>query len=471
VVELAPVLEAIALWRGGVCDVQLCEVASTPPSCIRGKEKAKMKKYLIGLVTLGVIAAQSVADLPKPPPGATVFDLTYRGLSGEKDELSYNSFWGFGQSRGSNSAFVAEVKKKAKNVEAVNNRYFAGAEWAAVETRDEKPVAFYFDLNADGKVSDDEILQPTQTLSSGSSRRTIFVTPNFTMKTRQGNQIPFRVLLQAAYYGSQSRPMYMWSPSCVLEGASTLADKPVKLILYASGFTGSFTEFGRCSYSLLAADAQTGRYVPRQSLSSLVNYEGKYYRLKLQGEHGQGKTVRAVLEEYTGATGKIAVELTGSQDLKARLSRASLAGSEDDTIRFNISGGQTVLPAEAYKLSSGYINYGTATNDQCQVSITEAPDFRIEAGKTCNIDLGKPALAVRAVEERKRSSRSAKGQSAFSEGTAIHFSPKIRGKAGELYGRFSQRTGNSRSYKDIEPTIRIADSNGKEVASAKMKYG
>ncbi|MHC4167083.1 MAG: hypothetical protein ACYSWQ_09000 [Planctomycetota bacterium] len=430
-----------------------------------------MKRFVIGLVILGVIAAQSIADLPKPPPGATAFDLTYRGLSGEKDELSYNSFWGFGQSGGSDTAFITEVRKKAEKIETVNNWYLAGAEWAAVETRDDRPVAFYFDLNADGKVSDDEVIQPAQTQSSGSSRRTTFVTPNFTMKTREGNQVPFRVLLQAAYYGSSSHLQCMWSPSCILEGTSSIAGKSVKLILYTSGFMGSFTEYGRCSYSLLAGDVQPGRYVPRQSLSSLVNYEGKYYRLKLQGKHEKGKNVRAVLEEYTGATGKLAVKLTGNSDLTARLSSASLAGSEDKNIRLRISGDQSVLPAEAYKLTGGNVDYGVKTNNQCRVGITEGPDFRIEAEKTCNVELGKPVLAVRAIDEKKRYSRNAKAESVFAAGTAIHFSPKIKGKAGELYGRFSQRNGNSRSYKDVEPTIRIVDSNGKEVASATMKYG
>ncbi len=430
-----------------------------------------MKNCVIGLLALGAIAAQGVADSPKPPPGASVFDMKYRGLGGKKDELSYNSFWGFGQSGGSNTAFIAEVKKRAGKVETVNNRYFAGAEWAAVKIEEKKPVAFYFDLNADGKVSDDEVMQPTQTQSAGTSSRTTFVTPDFTMKTRQGNQMPFRTLLQAAYYGSSSRAQFMWSPSCVLEGTSAIAGKPVKLILYTSGFAGSFTEFGRCSYSLLAADAKPSRYVPRQSLSSLVNYDGKYYRLNLQGKHEKGKSVRAVLNEYTGATGKMAVKLTGNSDLTAKLSSASLAGTEDKNIRFSISGDQSVLPAEAYKLTSGNVNYGVETSAGCRVSISEGPDFRIEADKICNLELGKPVLAVNAIDEKKRYSSNAKAGSAFAEGTAIHFSPKIKGKAGELYGRFTRKNDSSRRYEDVEPTITIADSKGRVVASARMKYG
>ncbi|UCF15397.1 MAG: hypothetical protein JSW59_18485 [Phycisphaerales bacterium] len=453
-----------------------------------------MKNYVISLAILFVLAAgalalllrqdaqaqpaspaqnetqQNIADFPEPPPGAIVFDMKYRGLSGEKDELRYNSYWGYGQ-REKKTPFIEKVRKNGGQFSTVYNSHFKGAEWSAVELKGDEAVAFYFDLNADGKVSDNEKILPVTSEESGSSRHWEFVTPDFVLTTDKGVRAPFRTLLQVRFYGKSSRPTCMWSPSCVLEGTSTLAGKPTKLILYASGFSGSFTEFGKCSYSLLGADEQTGRYVSRQTLSSLVNYDGQYYRMKLYGAHAKGKNVQAVLEKYTGDTGEMAVKLIGNSELKAELGSASLAGTKHDTIRFNISGGQSVLPAEAYELRSGYINYGTDTDDLCRVSIKEGPEFEIEADKTCDVELGKPTLSVRAIDEKERYRSNAEEKSVFSEGTRIHLSPKIVGKAGELYGRFSRRDDNSRRYEDVEPTIRIVDSKGNEVASATMEYG
>ena len=118
-----------------------------------------MKKSLIGFFILGVVLLvicllmqnsmtqqQQVAKQPEaidteagrevtvslePPPGAIVFDLKYRGLSGEKDELRYNSYWGFGQ-RTNETPFLADLKKNIENFETVYNPYFKGAEWSAL---------------------------------------------------------------------------------------------------------------------------------------------------------------------------------------------------------------------------------------------------------------------------------------------------------------------------------------------------
>ena len=458
-----------------------------------------MKKFFVGLLILVVIAVamfwllprpkvqqeqivqqpepteteadQEVVDFPEPPPGAIVFDMKYRGLGGGPDELRYNSFWGFGSSGESGSTFIEALRKNIKNLQPVRNRYFKGAEWSAVELKDNKVVAFYFDLNADGKVSDNEKILPIQTEAQRTYRHTEFVTPDFIVNTRDGRQVPFRALLRMAFYGSSSRPQCMWSPSCILEGTSSIDGEPTNLILLTNGFSGSFKDFGRCSYSLLRSAEKFGQYVPRQTLSSLINHDGQFYHLKLYGSHEKGKRIRAILEKDTTATGELAVQLTGDTSLKGKLSSASIIGSKDTNIHFSISGDQSKLPAGTYKLSRGYINYGRENDDQWRVNFTEGPEMTIDPENACNVELGKPTLSVCAIDAKKRNRSDAKEQSVFSKGTRIHLSPKIKGKAGELYGRFSQREDNSRRYTDKEPNIRIVDSDHKEVVTAKMEYG
>lgn len=415
-------------------------------------------------------ADREVTDFPEPPPGAIVFDMKYRSLSGGKDELRYNSYWGYG-GNSKETAFLANVKKKIKDFETVYNPSLKGAEWSAVEIKDNQAVALYIDLNADGKLSDNEKILPIQNSESSSYNRTEFVTPDFIINTSDNRQVPFRALLQVAFYGQQASPNFMWSPSCVLEGTSTMNGQPAKLILFTNGFSGSFKDFGRSSLSLQAGKEKTGSNVPRQILSSIINHNEQFYNIEFNGRHEKSSTVRAILTKYTGATGNLTTQLTGNTNLEAKLSSASIAGSKDTTVRFNLASEQAKLPTGSYKLSSGYVNYSKENGDKWRLDFKEGPEFTIDADKTCNVELGKPVLSVSAVDENKRYQNDVKEQTVYSKETNVYISRIIKGKSGELYGRFYQQTENSRSHNAIEPDIKIVDSEGKEVAAAKIKYG
>ncbi len=444
-----------------------------------------MKKFLIGFVILAVLiigiffllqrAAETgvegdVVEFPEPAPGEIVFDMKYRGLSGIKDELRHNSYVSYG-GRENDTPFIKELKKDNKELHAVYNPDFGKAQWSAVEYKDKKALAFYFDLNADGKVSDNEKILPIPAEKSGNSRGTEFVTPDFVFNTSDGRQVQIRALLQVNFYGDSSRPNCMWSPSYVLEGISTVEGEPKKLILYTSDFSGSFKKFGWSSYSLLKKGEDSREYVPKQMLSSIINHEGQFYHLKLYGSHEKDKSIRAVLEKYTGATGKLAVHLSGKTKLSSTSSRMSILGSKDTTIQFNVPSGEAELPTGAYKLNRSYVDYGKEKDSEWQLDFTEGPEFTIEADETSEIELGKPVLSISAIDENKRYRSDVKEQTVYSRGTNIFISRIIKGKTGELYGKFSERDENNDRLTAIEPDIWIVDADGKEVAAAKIKYG
>jgi len=444
-----------------------------------------MKKFLIGFVILAVLiigiffllpgapetgVEGEVVEFPEPTPGAIVFDMKYRGLSGSKDDLRYNSYWGFG-SRENETPFIKKLKKDIKELHTVYNPNFGKAQYSALELKDGKAVAFYFDLNTDGKVSDNEKILPVNIEENNNMRGSEFVLPDFALNTSDGRQVPFRALLKVNFYGDSSRPNCMWSPSCVLEGTSAIDGKPIKLILYVSFSSSSFKEYGRCSYSLFEEAEKYGGYVPKQTLSSIINHDGQFYHLKLYGNHEKDKSIRAMLEKYTGATGELAVELSGKTKLSTKPSNMNILGIEDTTILFNVPSGQTKLPKGNYKLYRSYVDYGEEHNSEWRLDFTEGPEFTIKADKKNEIELGKPVLSISAVDEKNRYRNDVKEQTVYSNGTKIFISRIIKGKTGELYGKFSERNENNDRLTAIEPDIRIVDADGKEVVVAKIKYG
>ena len=402
-------------------------------------------------------------------PGATTFDLNYHGLDAPDDPLSYRAYWGFGARGQPDSAFVRAVKKRVRECTPVYNPELRGAEWSVVELEDGKPAAFWFDVNGDGKLSENERSLPVP--PSGGFRYPYgFITSDFEIRTEDGREVPFRAMLVGMPRGSASIS-YMWTPSCVLEGQAVLDGEAMRLILYGQGFSGSFTEFGRCSFALIPAGRKLEGYLPRSTLSSLINHNGTFYRLRFAGAHERDNTLRVILEKDTRPTGRMTMRLAGKKIEKSRLSNVGIQGATDTTVRFYVGDTQSPLPTMRYRLSSAYAHYGVDSDSQWRVNFTNGPEFTVEASQTTEIDLGTPVLSVRAIDERDRYNNDAQERSTFPNSKAIYLTPQIRGKAGEIYMRFSRTQDATGNYTDAKPHYTILDSDGQQVVSGDMEYG
>jgi hypothetical protein len=442
-----------------------------------------MKKSLVPVSRLAILMVAGLAALPvrgqpastsdpAQPPETVVFDLKYRALTGQEDPLSYHSYWGFGASPAQGIAFLDAVKKQVKEYDEVFNGALPKAQqWSIVELKDRKPVALYFDLNADGKLSDDERIAPSSTSRPATGGYTYaFVTPDFTIHKENGQEVLFRIMLVGDTYGGD-RMNYMWTPSALLEGQATFAGEPMRLFLYANGFDGTFDAFGRGSFALVPVSQPLQGYISRDTLSSLVCRDGKYYKLSLDGSCEKGKTLQVKLQRDTSPIGRTAFSLKGKEALKTRLTYARIAGAEDQTIQFSTNNAQTVIPVGRYRLDSGGVCYGVESDDAWQVTFSGGPAFTIAKDEATPVEIGDLVLTVKAVDERQRYNSDVKEKTTFAKETPLYMSLEIKGKAGEAYTRFSQKGTGDNQWTPIKPHVSIVGADGKEIASADMEYG
>jgi len=412
--------------------------------------------------------------LSTPPPEAVVFNLKYRPQTGGADDIAYNAFYGYGGSDAETKTdpFLQDVRKRASSLHYVCNFALTGRKWAAVECHDRQACALYFDLNADGKLSENERILPTRKVDQGVE----FITPDFAQPAEGGGQTLCRVLLRVNFYPGNSQPNCMWSPAALLEGAASFNGRPARLLLFATSPGGGFGQYGGSSYSLLLGDqAKTvpGGYVPHDTLSSLIASEGQFYHLTLQGRYSNGLPARVLLAKDTSPTGALAVKLRGSNVLQATLSSLNLYGAEDKTVilRLGASREKVTLPVGDYVLDSGIIAYGASNRQDWEVSFSAGPRATVKAGEVFEQSLGQPALMVRAIKESDRYTSNPAESATFKRGTQIYLEPRIVGQSREVFGRFRQSTLANGSKTDRPPRITITGPDGKELLSKVMEYG
>ncbi len=409
------------------------------------------------------------AGEPQAPPGAAVFEMRYRGLDAPDDPLAVGGLNGFiAPAGGESDSFVQAVKSRVKDCSLAYNGMLPKARWAVVELQNKEPAALYFDINADGKLSDNEKFPRAP--KSKKEFPYVFITSDFQIRAPDGREVPFRVMLAAMGAGN-GQYLYVWSPLCVLEGQATLAGAPMKLVLCGQGFDGSYVAFGRSSFFLIPAQRKNEASLSRHTLSSVINHEGTFYRLRLPGPHAQDSVLRVVLEKDTTPTGRAAVTVATQESAKTRLSGLQLVGAQDDTIQFSLSDAGLTLPAGQYDVRHGFLNYGRENANEWRVDINGGPQLNFAAAQTAHLDLGQPVLSIRAIKESDRNQENAQALSTYAQGTPIYLAPQIKGKAGEAYGRFTQREAGTGRTSDIKPHILITASDGKQVASADLEYG
>lgn len=412
--------------------------------------------------TNGPAKPAAEAKPPGPPPGSIEIPLTYRGLTADTNDFSASGYWGFQAPTNNEAPFLKAVSAK-KEVLPVHNPYFKGREFAAVEMQEGKPVALYFDANANGQAEDNERIPAVRETALSAYTQWFFVTPDFELASGE-SKVKFRAVLQALAPRGGAQTVFSWSPACVLEGRAKVGAEEMALALFADGFTGAFDHFGQGKFSLFPAELTNRQFVTRQTLSSLAQLNQNFYRLSLAGRGPDGHPTKLLLCPETNLTGRVALTLEGCTGTNTGWARALLAGASDPNLRLELEN-LSALPGGSYRLENGTVRVEQqATN--WWFSFGQGPAITIS--NETRLTLGHPQLRTRVRDANQGPAEAEK--TTFAKGTWVVITASLPGAAGELWERF-RFSGADAPAREISPQVLITDEAGKEILAQAMVRG
>ncbi len=401
------------------------------------------------------------------------FEMKYRGCSGTQDDIDPSCGWyGFGTSTSSDSTFFKAVQEQTKNkLIACNTSNFPGGSPGVFELKDNSVITLYFDLNGDGKLDENEKISPIENGNNPFGDGKCFVTPDFQNKTRNNNEIPFRIMACTRLNDNGNLSAY-WTPMGMFEGTAKVEGEEYKVYLFTSFHAGSYTKFGNSSIGIVKG-SETNRYVNSNTLSSINYFNDKFYRIKFDDADTSDDTLSATVAEDKGERGKVAIKLKGKEELKADLTYAIVYGATDRSINFRFNKGINELPVGDYRFSYGQIKFGKDSTDEFSTSFEGESSFSVEADKTTEVELGDVKTEITAVEYNKRYNGDKEYKSEFAEGTHVYLDVDFIGNAKESYRDFYKlvKEENRTRREGIPVHITIADQDNNQIASEDLEYG
>ncbi len=362
-------------------------------------------------------------------------------------------------------AFVQSVKTDGKIALHSQVRVKDQTQWTVVTVAEGVADTLFFDIDADGEVSERETIAPEY-------HEARFVVPTFTADFPDGKRRPYRAFLYA-----RGRDAPAWCPGGVWEGPIALGKKAYRLILFDRNLNGSFSDFGEDGYAFFSEEGPirildevmgfgSTRFVPTSTLQKLAQIEGVnlFGMGALEADDKDAAAGRMVLTRDTEKWGSLRISLGGPETVVATSGELLVWKSDRSDIKFRFDmtrRGPHKLPAWTYGIGRTRFSYKNEAGDTLE-SDCRGGEFEVSSNAAFHVKLGQLALHVRSKDlpEDERTPR-------IKRGDEVALTREITGAFGEVYTRF--RNGTKKKW--ICSTLRILNETGKEVAVKTLGYG
>ena len=417
---------------------------------------------------------RSVQDPTPPGTNASVFALSYRGITSEEPELWAGSATGWGSGDSEDNKYLERLKKRIK-IRPVYNPRLSGREWSALELEGDEVVALHVDLNGNQEPDDDERILPSRIPEShylSRSKCKLFFTPDMQLPGEEEEPEPYRLVLRVDP-GSTGCPM--WSGASLWTGSGEIDGVGYDVLLRDGSLHGGFRTFGRAQFDLRPSGESEEKARPRwHSLSRIIYHGERFMRLRFLGNESREEDFRLILDPYEGATGKLRMELLGADGdkLPATCSYARLKGESDPDVYFGFPVTNDVVeaPSAQYTITYAKLSYGTDA-EAWTCRLKEYSGVTVGEGDTRTLPLGPLSLAVVAVDANRRYSSDVKPATEFAAEKDAYISPEVTGPNGETFSQFSAIKSGGRARKASHPSLRITDAQGNEIVATTLEYG
>lgn len=429
-----------------------------------------MKIFLFNLIAVLIFSIIPTCYGSDRSDDLIVFDMKYYNGSLVEKKLPF--YMGFGLNpiddykfKQMDKTFLNEVKKECPDIKVFTIYHFQDNQYVYVDYKNKKILAMYYDVNQNGKLDKNEKL--TQYFKFGVYK---FITPEFEIESSDGRKVPLQMLFEAEFENGKKQPFITWYPASYFLGTTKVKGQIYNLCLMMDVFkkSYSYTKLDASHFVLIPINKKISKANSKE-ITSQINFNDSIYNVSFMDFSKDSKSFQVEFIKNKTSLVDFKFEFIGNNKIKTKIGYIEFLSDDGETIKITKHDKIRKLPIGRYKIKSALIHYGKKWDQNYHCFLRESDYFDIKKNNINSIIVGKPQIVMNVNRKGLNGDIEDKEAKTINIGDSLNIGLSLKGMNQEYYGTFRRR---KRDYSDtnIEPMLKVIDSDGKEVFSNELFY-